>query len=678
MKATIYALAACAALCASAAHAAAPQRPTIQQLAAFPEFSGFVLSPDGAHIAALRGRGEQRVIAVWGTDALDKAPTLIGSDQMKISGVSFIKNDKLAVSFWQPYDLRTDRLTKTFISKLMITDLEGKKWNEPLPVPRSSSRDEQLRQARTSPTVLDRLPNDPNHILVINNVGSSAGDIFKVDLRDFSSERVQMSEERVAGYATDLDGNVRARLQQNVDSTGAYVAAEFRNAQTGAWEEHFRSYVKDRDATQIIGFASDPDTAFVLSNQGLDKSVVYEYDIVARKKKEVVFGHKFFNASNVLINPYRSAGDAFGQILGFGFNGPRGDEMQWTSPALRALDAGLRNALGIKDAKLQVIDPASGETAAIAHPDQKSYWISGYTADLSTLIIGVDGPSLPPEYYLFRNGSLTLLAKSYPGIDARALGETQLVYYTARDGLDIPAFLTKPSQELCGAGPWAAVVHPHGGPWSRDTMDFDGSMLVPLMASRCLAVLRPQFRGSEGWGRKLWMAGDAEWGQKMQDDKDDGAKWLVSEGIAKRERIAMFGFSYGGYSAFAAGVRPNGLYKCAIAGAGVSDIKRIWGRFYTNPFFRQAQAPTVAGLNPLDQAASLGIPMMVYHGVRDQTVPIEQSQWFVQKAKASGQPIVYHEIEDYAHGPAWTRKIMAEQLGYIEDYLVKDCGGGGL
>ncbi|MDH5265394.1 MAG: prolyl oligopeptidase family serine peptidase, partial [Betaproteobacteria bacterium] len=177
---------------------------------------------------------------------------------------------------------------------------------------------------------------------------------------------------------------------------------------------------------------------------------------------------------------------------------------------------------------------------------------------------------------------------------------------------------------------------------------------------------------------KLWKGGDAEWGQKMQDDKDDGAKWMVDQGIAKPGRIAIFGFSYGGYSAMAASVRPNGPYKCAIAGAGVSDHKRIWAQFYTNPFFRERQAPTVDGLNPVDRADNLQIPIMVYHGDRDQTVPLEQSDWFVSKAKGAKKPVVYHEIADYAHGPAWTRKIMGDQLRYIEDYLVRDCGDKGL
>ncbi len=658
--------------------AASPQRPSIEQLAAFPEFSGFSLAPDGKHIAALRGKGEERVIAVWKTDALDQAPTLIGSQRMKITGVSFIKDDRLAVTLWQPHDLRLDRLTKTFISKLMITDLEGKNWNEPITQPRATSRQQELEQSLTNSTVLSTLPNEPHHILVVNNVGSNSGDVYRVDLRDYSSQRVQMTEERVGGYITDLDGALRARLKQDVDGTGAFVSAEFRNASTGAWEEHFRSYVKNRDQTQIIGFGSDPNIAFLLSNVGQDKAAVYEYDIAAKQRKEAVFQHKFFDASRVFVNPYRAAGEGFGELLGVGYMGPRGDDVHWTSPRMRSLDAGLRKAMGIIGSKVTIVDPATGQSATVDYPAARNYWISAFTPDLSTLIVGVDGASAPPEYYLFRNGNLTLLAKSYPAIDPRALGSTELVYYKARDGLQIPAFLTKPNSEMCGAGPWPAVVHPHGGPWSRDGMDFDGSMWVPLMASRCMAVLRPQFRGSNGWGRKLWMAGDGEWGQKMQDDKDDGAKWLIDQKIAIPGRLAMFGYSYGGYSAFDAAIRPAGTYKCAIAGAGVSDIRKIWSRFYTNPFFRQAQAPTVKGVSPVDDAAKLQIPLMVYHGERDQTVPIEQSDWFVAKAKQSGKPVVYHKIADYAHGPAWTRAIMGDQLRIIDDYLTKDCGGGGL
>jgi dipeptidyl aminopeptidase/acylaminoacyl peptidase len=191
-------------------------------------------------------------------------------------------------------------------------------------------------------------------------------------------------------------------------------------------------------------------------------------------------------------------------------------------------------------------------------------------------------------------------------------------------------------------------------------------------------VLQPQFRGSADWGRTLWMAGDAQWGERMQDDKDDGARWLIEQKLADPKRIAMFGFSYGGYAAFAAAVRPNDLYKCAIAGAGVSDIQRIGARFYSNPFYREGQEPTIKGLNPLSHADKIKIPIMVYHGERDQIVPLEQSELFVDKARKAGRLVEYHMLPDYAHGPAWTRAIMARQLGLIDDYLAKGCGASGL
>jgi pimeloyl-ACP methyl ester carboxylesterase len=661
---------------------AKPIAPPIDKLAAYPKMSSFTLSPDGKHLAALEGRGEDRVILVWKTDALDKPPTVIGSLRMKVQSVQFIKDDLLAVSMWQPYDLRLDELTKRFISKLFITDLEGKKWNEPMPQDRAMSRTEELRQGLSNPTVLDSLPNDPDHILVINDAGASSGDVFKVNVYTNRAERIQRSDEKVSNYITDLDGNIRARLRADVDGTGAYVTAEILEPGSGKWAEHFRSYVKNRDVTEIVGFSADPNTAFILSNVGTDKAVIYEYDVASRTRKEVLFQHRFFDAGRVIMSRGKGSGEglAFGEMLGVTYYGPRGvnSDVLWTSPKLKALDKAIRDALALKPRSLTLTDPATGQSADTEYDLEASYRLSAYTRDLGTVVLTLSGDSRPPETYLLRNSKLTMLAKAYPDIDPASLGTTTLVYYKARDGLDIPAFLTRPNTELCGPAPWAAVVHPHGGPWSRDVMGFDGSMWVPLMASRCFAVLRPQFRGSQGWGKRLWMAGDAEWGQKMQDDKDDGAKWMIDKGVAQRGRIAMFGFSYGGYSAMAAAVRPNGLYKCAIAGAGVSDHTRIWARFYTNPFFREAQAPTVKGLNPVDFADKIQIPVMVYHGERDQTVPLEQSDWYVSKAKHSGQPVVYHQLADYAHGPAWTRKIMADQLGYIEDYLLRDCGSKGL
>jgi dipeptidyl aminopeptidase/acylaminoacyl peptidase len=658
-----------------------PTPPTIPQMAAYAKMASFAISPDGKHLAALEARGEDRVILVWKTDELSKPPTAIGTQRMKFTSVRFIKNDLLAVTATQPFDARLDKVTKTFLTKLFITDLAGKTWHEPMPQERAMSRAAEKIAALATPAILDPLLHDPDHILVISDELGTSGDVFKVNVRTNRAERIHRADSTIAGYVTDLDGNLRARTRADVDTKGAFVAAEIREAGSGSWAEHFRSYVKERDAIQIVAFSKDPNIAFVQSNEGLDKMVIYEYDVKTRTRKEILFQHRFFDAEEVLISQNKGGGDvAFGEILGIAYNGPRGSatDIHWTSPRAQAIDKGIRDALGLRKQPLRVTDPENGQSANMDYDLDASYTLASWTPDLTTVVFVVSGRARPPEFYMLRGDKLTLLSKAFPDIDAAALGKTRLVYYKARDGLDIPAFVTTPNPELCGPAPWAAVVHPHGGPWARDYMGWDGSMWVPLMVSRCFAVLQPQFRGSaDGWGRKLWKAGDAEWGQKMQDDKDDGAQWMVEQGIAKKDRIAIFGFSYGGYSAMAAAVRP-GPYKCAIAGAGVSDHKRIWAQFYTNPFFRERQAPTVKGLNPVEHADKLTMPIMVYHGDRDQIVPLEQSDWYVSKAKGAKQPVVYHEIADYAHGPAWTRKILGDQLQIIEDYLLKDCGGKGL
>lgn len=666
-------------LLANPVYSAESHTPTIEQMAAFPAYSNFSLSPDGRHIAALRANGEDRVIAVWNTDAMDKQPTLLGSQKMKIAQVQFIKNGMLAVTLWQPYDLRAEKLAKTFIYKLMLTDLDGKHWREPLPQERAMSRSAELEQSLSNPTVLDTLPNDDDHILVVNNVGSTSGDVYKVNVRTMRTERIQQSDEKVNGYQTDLAGNLRARRKADVDGKGAFISTEFRDIDSERWQQHFKSYVKNRDVNQVIGFAEDPNIAFILSNEGRDKSVIYEYNIRERKRVESMFEHRFFNASGISVNKDKDATlTKYGDILGIYYQGPQGDDVQWTSPAMVSLDAGLRKALNLKTKPLRLVDPATGREVKINYPVDVDYRLIDYSPDGKIAILMTSGSASPPKYFLFKDNQLKLLAEAYPDIKPRDLGNSELVYYKARDGLDIPAFLTKPNSEKCGNAPWPSVVHPHGGPWARDDLGFDNSMWIPLMTSRCFAVLQPQYRGSAGWGRKLWMAGDAEWGQKMQDDKDDGVKWLVDQKIAIPGRVAMFGYSYGGYAAFAASVRPNGLYKCAIAGAGVSDINRIWARFYTDPFFRESQASTVEGLSPLHQAAEIKIPIMVYHGDRDRTVPIEQSEWFVDAVKRSAKPVEYHRFADYGHGPAWTRQTFGEQLRVIEKYLLDGCGGNGL
>ncbi len=372
----------------------------------------------------------------------------------------------------------------------------------------------------------------------------------------------------------------------------------------------------------------------------------------------------------------------------------------WDSePVFASAQADLVGAIGMND--LEAKAPAGVAGYVVAGPSFEQVFVDNYWGPIQRAlqkqfagntvsflnrnlsaqlaIVMVSGSKQPPIYYLLKNGrELKLLGKSKPAINPGTLGNTQFVKFAARDGLQIPAFLTTPpGYDKARHGRLPTVILPHGGPWGRDSLEWDPAGWTQFLATRGYAVLQPQFRGSTDWGMTLWKAGDKEWGQKMSDDNDDGAAWLVSQGIADQSKLAIFGYSYGGFAAMAAVVRDKPPYRCAISGAGVSDLQRLGNLWGENLVAREVQGWTVKGMNPLANVAKASIPIMLYHGDRDITVEARHSRDFYSAMKAAGKDIEYHEIKDMWHQLPWWPEWHRETLGLIESYLAgPKCFGG--
>ncbi|MDO1559758.1 prolyl oligopeptidase family serine peptidase [Brevundimonas sp. 2R-24] len=643
--------------------------PTIEQLAAHPVMSSFAVSPNGRYIAALQSEGDTRVVRVWDTQNFTAEPRTFNSTGPQLQGVGFVSDGVIAISAFEPFDSGTFH---SFRGKLFFVNIDGSGgWRDPLTSIRARSQAEEQMLRLSSAQIIDDLPRDPDNVLM--QVGA---DVYLYNVNNGRIERLLRGGEDIISYDTDHTGAIRARSLVGRDGEGLYIATEFRSGD-GDWQEHIRTRPRDREVFSVAAFSSDPNVAFVISNRNRDKAAIFEYDIAARRlADEPAFAHPLFEAQGVSI--WDAPGPDQGEVASFTFAGPRSTEFP-ILPQYEALLAGINQALNIEEQVTPVTDPATGRTARIRFAADRYAQVVSASDDLNTAVVWVGGPNDPGAYYLLQDKSrLQLLSRPHPDLDPAVLGRTTFTSYEARDGLDIPAFVTRPSEALYGPGPYPTVILPHGGPWSRDNLEWDWSLWPQMLASRGYAVIQPQFRGSDGWGKRLWMAGDNQWGQTMQDDLDDAVGWAVEQGIAQRERVAMFGFSYGGYAAMAAAVRPNGLYKCAISGAGVSDLTRIRNALFRNPYQREAQRDTVSGLSPLTQAANISIPILVYHGVRDQTVPIEQSVMFYERARAAGRDIRYEELPDFAHGQAYTREVNQRQLRLIEEYLRTGCGGSGL
>ncbi|MCW5725248.1 MAG: S9 family peptidase [Maricaulaceae bacterium] len=657
MKTVIRTLAAAASAALALAAAAQAQPPSAEAFTRNPAIASVSLSPDGRYLAAVTAvNGGNRFLNIWRTDALNETPVAIGShERLDVIGAGFLNNDRLVVTMLQPLDFGAIR---TYVAQSFIVDLEGNQQ----PILRV-----ERGQTTASGRILNRLAHDNDHILAVD---TRSGDIYRVNIYSGRQDRIQRASERFSNYQADLQGELRARQEVAYDSGNVYFAQWLRHPDTGSWEEHFRWYLRDREPLDVLGFTRDPNIVFVATNQGRDNAAIFEYNIRDRQMLDIAFEHPFFDAVAIIQS---SAAGTDGELLGFRYAAPY-PETVWVHPRMASIQAGLEQALGIQYQEVEWTGIAAGTQAIIETPVDAQLIITSFTHDMTAVVFMVSGPSTPPAYYLYRDGQpLRALGRAYPEIDRDALGRTRVVQYRARDGLMIPAFLTEPPRHVYGDGPWPAIVLPHGGPWARDDLEWDDSGWTQYFAARGYVVMQPQFRGSEGWGQRLWRAGDGEWGGAMQDDKDDGALWMVEQGIADPARIVMHGFSYGGYAAMVAAIRPNGIYRCAIAGAGVSSIERWQRGIYGNRLAREFQRPTVEGLSPIARAAEASIPIFLYHGDRDQIVLIEESTRFESALRRAGRNVTFLRIDDMPHGYASPQQG-ATVLTAIEGFLNDGCG----
>jgi dipeptidyl aminopeptidase/acylaminoacyl peptidase len=215
---------------------------------------------------------------------------------------------------------------------------------------------------------------------------------------------------------------------------------------------------------------------------------------------------------------------------------------------------------------------------------------------------------------------------------------------------------------------------PHGGPFVRDTYGYDA--WVQYLAAKGYAVLQPNYRGSTGYGREFVEAGNGQWGRGMQDDADDGVKWLAAQGVADPARVCIMGASYGGYAAMRAAARNPEIYRCAISFAGISDVAAQLGydrkTFESGEAFRawrhriQGEAATLDQLSPLKSVARMTVPILIAHGAEDTTVPVAQSVRLHEALARLGRAhshVIYpgegHGLDDPEHAADFLNRVGA-------------------
>ena len=316
----------------------------------------------------------------------------------------------------------------------------------------------------------------------------------------------------------------------------------------------------------------------------------------------------------------------------------------------------------------------------------ESPWIVDWSQDRSRFIVRTTHTDRAPAFYLYDAKELTAkqLASTYPELEGTALAPRLPYVYKARDGVDIPGYLTRP---LGAEGPAPLVVLPHRGPMDRDVDGFD--WLAHFLASRGYAVLQPNYRGSGGYGRAWEEAGYGGWGVGvMQHDLSDGVAAVVAAGIADPRRVCIVGASYGGYAALAGAAFTPELYRCAVAINAVSDLQdmhtlytgRRDGRSAAVTYWERSMGiedtrpkEKLDAASPAQHVEGVQAAVLLIHGRDDSVVVIGQSKKMERELRAAGKTVQLVELEGEDHwlSEADTR---LETLEALEPFLAQHLG----
>ena len=343
--------------------------------------------------------------------------------------------------------------------------------------------------------------------------------------------------------------------------------------------------------------------------------------------------------------------------------------------------------------KWQAMAPGMQDDISALDKSVAGYWFPlSQSRDNRFWTIWIDTPGRPIRFGLYDRTARTVkpLYTARPTLEGAPLPTTTPFVIKARDGLPLVSYLTLPKGiglhtdgKPTNALPLVLMVH--GGPWARDSLTYDP--YAAWLANRGYAVLKVNFRGSTGFGKAFINFGDREWGGRMHDDLIDAVDWAIREGIAQKERIAIYGASYGGYAALVGLTATPDSFSCGVDIVGpsnletwLSNIPAYWQSFLSTLQRRvgnpksAADRKLLAQRSPLFHADSIRRPLLIGQGANDPRVTQKEADQIVSVMKRKGLPVTYVLYSDEGHGFARAQNRLS--FNAITEQFLAQCLSG--
>ena len=252
------------------------------------------------------------------------------------------------------------------------------------------------------------------------------------------------------------------------------------------------------------------------------------------------------------------------------------------------------------------------------------------------------------------------------------LGPMQVVHWKSREGIALEGIATFPAGYVAGTK-YPFLVLPHGGPEANDLLTLD--VLSRTISGLGYVVLQPEYRGSTGYGAAFLAAIYQHFGDRAYEDVDSATDYAIAQGWADPNRLAIFGWSAGGFMT-AWTVTQTNRYKAAIEGAGITD----WAPFLWTSDIQQIDfdarwtdedPEAFRRFSAVAFAKNVTTPLLILHGEADQRVPTFQGIEYFQILAARGKTVRLVTYPGSPHFPiVWEQRlnVMQEVADWLHKY----------
>ncbi|KAF8980538.1 hypothetical protein BGZ52_003833 [Haplosporangium bisporale] len=505
-------------------------------------------------------------------------------------------------------------------------------------------------------------PSHPNKmVIMMNKRDPTVFDLYHVDLTTAELELIETNTGNFSGWHCADDLKAHFAVQEQPD--GGKILFR-KNKNTGKWDPCVTWDFSDA-VSEFHSLNSDGTKAYILDCRGRDNKALVEIDLMSEDK----------DAFRLLAESPNTA-DIKGLVKDPRTGSPIAFSAEYTTTKWYVLDAAYKKDFEYLEEKFV------GEISVGSQSLDNTKWI--ITQSTASGI----------QYHIYDRGttSTTFLFHSHDELLQYTLNNMHPVVIKSRDGQDLISYLTIPDHledtERSGRPiqPIPLILCVHGGPWDRDSFGFRPAH--QWLSNRGFAVLSVNYRSSIGFGKTFVELGNRQWSKNMHTDLIDAVEWAITEGIAIREKVAIYGGSYGGYAVLAGLTFTPDVFCCGVDLVGpsnlasfVENIPPYWSSMSQTLILRLGGDPkTEEGrkflleCSPLTHVDKIKKPLLIGQGANDPRVKKAESDQIVEAMVARNIPVGYVLYPDEGHGFARPPNRISFNA-IIEKFLANHLGG---